>query len=74
MRYQVETRSWDGSEYAVVVDTSADEENQIVCMEPLEFYAFQEGAFIETVNEDGRARMEQIAWLLNMYGGLSNER
>lgn len=70
MRYVVEKRSWDGTEYFVVADTSkkVDGRNRVVCSEPLEFFAYPEGAFIERVNNDGEFVMAMIAALLSASG------
>lgn len=62
MRYVVEKRSWNGTEYNLVVDTA---DNSIVCSEPLSFYAYPEGSFIETVDDEGVEKMQRIADLLN---------
>lgn len=67
MRYHVETRVWDGTDYFVVADTSqkVDGNNRVVCSEPIAFYAYPEGPFIEQVNDDGEQAMIEIAGLMN---------
>ena len=71
MRYKIEERSWDGETYLVVVDTERENESDpyILCQQPLEFYAYPEGAFIESSIDDSECRrnFEQIIEALNNH-------
>ena len=68
MRYELTTRSWDGTEYLVIVDTETRnkyDEPRVICSEPVAFTVYPECAFIECVNDDSRDDMTAIVEMLN---------
>lgn len=57
--WRIGTREWDGTEYLVIEDATG----AIVCQEPVAFYAYPEGPFIDPHGH--RANLELIVRLRN---------
>lgn len=64
-RYVIEVHKWGDDEYNVLIDRTKQGGDCIVCQEPLNFYAYAEGPFIQRLTRHGQGNLQMLANVLN---------